>query len=212
MEYPVQEHHGRSAHVHLAVNEDLLPLEPIEGRSYRIKVGLRRCSKGDRHVDELDTLLGEDGWFLLHGVCNGSWRKVDDGFKALGPQSPKRFSCWLTRSDKSGVDNHNIWGVQRLGRSEARSKQACTQYQKRGKAETRDEPDHSSVPKIHQSPVGAMRKSCTDSVASSLQRHGAFPRFSRLVDRSRRKMGKVPRTDRSSRCESQVPCHSTSAA
>jgi hypothetical protein len=94
-------------------------------------------------VDELDTLLGEDGWFLLHGVCNRSWRKVDDGFKALSPQRPKRFSCWLTRSDKSGVDNHNIWGIQRLGWREARSKEACAHYQKRGKAGT-SSADHCS--------------------------------------------------------------------
>ena len=36
-------------------------------------------------MDELDALPGEDGWFLLHRVCDGGRRKVDDGFEAFGP-------------------------------------------------------------------------------------------------------------------------------
>ncbi len=112
---PVQKHHGRGAHVDLAMDEDLAVLQGRQRGSESLEVFLRGVVETDRDVQIGQALSLDDPRFVCYCVGHG-WRgQGDHRVEASIRKSGQRRGAGLARGDEGRGDLDDVGRGERRG-------------------------------------------------------------------------------------------------
>jgi len=110
---PVEEHHHRSAHVDLAMDENLATGEAAKDCGKDVEVRFGRGIEANRNVDIDESLPRDDRRFVANGIGN-RWRsEVDDCAESLRPQAGERVGRRLAGRDELRRDFDDIGRAKR---------------------------------------------------------------------------------------------------